>query len=142
MQYSAWLTLFGHVYAAAGNKREVIGVLRIGPRIDLRSISDRYARTPRFVRFAARETYDRYLRANRVEHGVESYDEVCTAHPGIDLRSGRQSAVALRLRRAACTMAGRGQACTSLAGRSGLSVVYLTVSGRVELVNISGRERH
>ncbi len=75
-QYSAWLTLFGHVYAAAGNKREVIGALRIGPRIDLRSISDRYARTPRFVRFAARETYDRYLRANRVEHGVESYDEV------------------------------------------------------------------
>jgi hypothetical protein len=76
MQYSAWLTLFGHVYAATPNKREVIDVLRAGPRIDLRAISDRYARTPRFVRFAARETYDRYLRANRVERGVESYDEV------------------------------------------------------------------
>jgi hypothetical protein len=75
-QYSAWLTLFGHTYAAAANKRDVIAVLGSGPRIDLQTISDRYAGTPRLVRFAARETYDRYLKVNRVERGVESYDEV------------------------------------------------------------------
>jgi hypothetical protein len=75
-QYSAWLTLFGHIYAATGNDRDIIEALHAGPRIDLRTISDRYARTPRLVRFAARETYDRYLRVNRVEKGVESYDEV------------------------------------------------------------------
>ena len=76
MQYSAWLTIFGHVYAAAGNKRAIFARLDMGPRIDLRAISDRYADTPRVVRFAARETYDRYLKANRVERGVESYDGV------------------------------------------------------------------
>ena len=75
-QYSAWLTLFGHVYAATGNKRDVFKVLNAGPRIDLRAISDRYAETPRLVRFAARETYDRYLKANRVQRGIESYDGV------------------------------------------------------------------
>jgi hypothetical protein len=75
-QYSAWLALFGHVYAATGNNRDVFRELNPGPRIDLRAIADRYARTSRIVRLAARETYDRYLRANRVEHGVESYDDV------------------------------------------------------------------
>ncbi len=75
-QYSAWLTLFGHVISAAGNRDEVLKALAIGPRIDLRAISDRYANTPRLVRFAARETYDRYLKANRVERGVDSYDAV------------------------------------------------------------------
>jgi hypothetical protein len=75
-QYSAWLALFGHVYAATGNDRDVIAELKQGPRIDLRAIADRYARTSRLVRLAARETYDRYLRANRVERGVESYDDV------------------------------------------------------------------
>jgi hypothetical protein len=75
-QYSAWLALFGHVYAATGNDRDVFRDLDSGPRIDLRVIADRYARTSRFVRLAARETYDRYLRANHVERGVESYDDV------------------------------------------------------------------
>jgi hypothetical protein len=74
-QYSAWLTLFGHVMSAVGNK-EPVKALAVGPRIDLTAISDRYANTPRLVRFAARETYDRYLKANRVERGVDSYDAV------------------------------------------------------------------
>jgi hypothetical protein len=75
-QYSAWLSVFGHVYAAAGEKRAILQGLHAGPRIDLRTISDRYANTPRLVRFAARETYDRYLKANGVERGVDSYDGV------------------------------------------------------------------
>jgi hypothetical protein len=75
-QYSGWLTLYGHVYAAADNRRALQQSLTAGPRIDLRAIAERYARTPRLVRFAARESYDRYLKANRVERGVESYDAV------------------------------------------------------------------
>ena len=75
-RYSAALTLIGHAYAAASNAREAMKALQTGPSIDLRIISDRYATTPRLVRFAARETYDRYLKANRVERGVESYDAV------------------------------------------------------------------
>jgi hypothetical protein len=75
-QYSAWLALFPHVYAASGRKQELFQQLHSGPRIDLQMIAERYARTSRLVRFAARETYDRYLKANRVERGVESYDAV------------------------------------------------------------------
>jgi len=75
-QYSAWLAIFGHAYAAAEHKRDIAADLRAGPRIDLRTISDRYAGTPRMMRFAARETYDRYLKANRVARGIESYDGV------------------------------------------------------------------
>ncbi len=75
-QYSAWLGLFGHAFSAAKDKRAMLRTLEAGPRIDLQAIADRYARTPRVVRFAARETYDRYLKANRVERGVESYDAV------------------------------------------------------------------
>jgi Protein of unknown function (DUF3810) len=75
-QYSAWLALFGHALSAAQGKRAILRAMQPGPRIDLQAIADRYAQTPRVVRFAARETYDRYLKANRVERGVESYDAV------------------------------------------------------------------
>lgn len=75
-QYSAWLGLFGHAFDAAHDKRTMLRSLQPGPRIDLQAIADRYAETPPVVRFAARETYDRYLKANRVERGVESYDAV------------------------------------------------------------------
>jgi hypothetical protein len=75
-QYSAWLALFGHALGAAHDKRAMLRAMQPGPRIDLQAIADRYAQTPRVVRFAARETYDRYLKANRVERGVESYDAV------------------------------------------------------------------
>ena len=36
----------------------------------------RYRQTSGVLRFAARESYDRYLKANRVERGIESYDAV------------------------------------------------------------------
>jgi Protein of unknown function (DUF3810) len=77
-QYSGWLALFGHSVAglAAPERRAVFAVLDKGPREDLAAIAARYEATSRIVRVAARETYDRYLKANRVAEGIESYDAV------------------------------------------------------------------
>ncbi|HEY2431983.1 MAG TPA: DUF3810 family protein [Vicinamibacterales bacterium] len=71
-QYSAALEMIG--YAAPG--RPLGALLDIGPRIDLTAIAYRYAHTSRVLRVAARQGYDTYLKANRVERGVESYDAV------------------------------------------------------------------
>jgi hypothetical protein len=72
-QYSAWLMMFGYLDLAA---RSVEPALDIGPRTDLFSIARRYARTNPVLRAAARRSYDAYLKANRVEAGVVSYDLV------------------------------------------------------------------
>ncbi len=72
-QYSAWLGLLGH---ARATDRNVFKELDVGPRIDIFAMSARYFDTPRLLRFAARESYDKYLKANRVAKGVESYDAV------------------------------------------------------------------
>ena len=71
-RYSAALMTLG--YAAPG--RAMRDALDIGPRIDVFAIRMRYSRTSGALRFAARESYDKYLKANRVEKGVESYDAV------------------------------------------------------------------
>ena len=70
-RYSAALMLIGY---APG--RRALRDLDLGPRIDLYAIQHRYAQTSGVLRFAARESYDRYLKANRVEKGIESYDAV------------------------------------------------------------------
>jgi len=71
-RYSAALMTLGY----AAPSRAMRDGLDIGPRIDLFAIRMRYARTSGALRFAAREGYDKYLKANRVEKGVESYDAV------------------------------------------------------------------
>jgi hypothetical protein len=71
-QYSAALMLIGYT---AGS-RPLHEVLDPGPRLDLSTIRQRYRQTSGALRFAARESYDRYLKANRVERGIESYDAV------------------------------------------------------------------
>jgi hypothetical protein len=68
-QYSAALAMIGYHMP----KKEV---LDLGPRIDIFAISYRYSRTNETLRFAARQGYDKYLKANRVERGIESYDAV------------------------------------------------------------------
>lgn len=70
-RYSAALVMIGYASPQVGLRR-----LEIGPRTDLYAIRTRYLRTSPVVRNAAREGYDRYLKANRVERGVESYDAV------------------------------------------------------------------
>ena len=71
-RYSAALMLIGY----APGTRALKDSLELGPRIDLYAIRQRYAQTSGVLRFAARESYDRYLKANRVEKGIESYDAV------------------------------------------------------------------
>lgn len=77
-QYSGWLALFSHSAGALPpvERRAALTALEAGPRQDLAAIAARYAATSRIVRVAARETYDRYLKANRVTEGIESYDAV------------------------------------------------------------------
>jgi hypothetical protein len=71
-QYSAALMLVGYVEPA----RSLRVALDIGPRIDLWMLRYRYQQTNAALRFAAQRGYDAYLKANRVEKGVESYDAV------------------------------------------------------------------
>jgi hypothetical protein len=68
-QYSAALALLGY----ASPRRPALDP---GPRLDIFAISYRYSRTNQTLRFAARQGYDKFLKANRVERGVESYDAV------------------------------------------------------------------
>jgi hypothetical protein len=74
-QYSGWLFAYqlgaGSVPRAT---RRQIAPLDAGPRNDIRAIVARYQRASPMVRHAAREVYDSYLRANRVEEGIASYD--------------------------------------------------------------------
>ena len=78
-QYSGWLFLYSEV---AGGLRgpartEVAARLGPGPRADLAAIRARLARqVDRRVFAAGRRVYDQYLKANRVESGVESYGHV------------------------------------------------------------------
>ena len=71
-QYSAALALIGY----AGPVKPLKDALDVGPRIDIYAIRYRYSRTNRVLRVAARQGYDTFLKANRVERGVESYDAV------------------------------------------------------------------
>lgn len=78
-QYSGWLSLYGELARAVnGSERAALsGALAAGPRADRRAIRDRYAREvdPR-VSAVGWRVYDSYLKANRVEAGAASYDEV------------------------------------------------------------------
>jgi hypothetical protein len=76
-QYSASLAMIG--YAPPGRA----GALDIGPRLDLLAIRERYRYTNAVLRTAASRGYDTYLKANRVEKGVESYDAVVQLILGI-----------------------------------------------------------
>jgi hypothetical protein len=83
-RYSAALALIGY----AGPRAALEDALDLGPRSDIFAIGYRYARTNQTLRFAARQGYDKYLKANRVERGVESYDAVVQLilGTGLDVR--------------------------------------------------------
>jgi hypothetical protein len=68
-QYSAWLALLGSLQPFVPKDARLDG----GPRSDLAALRYRYTRTSPVLRAAARESYDWYLKANRVESGIESY---------------------------------------------------------------------
>jgi len=77
-QYSGWLAIYRHVIGQLppADRRAAGAQLDDGPRKDLAEIAARYARSSPLVRHVARDAYDAYLRANRVESGIEDYDEV------------------------------------------------------------------
>ena len=80
-RYSAALMVLGY----APGSRPLSKALQPGPQIDLFAIRHRYTQTSGALRFAARESYDRYLKANRVERGIESYDAVVQLILGVEL---------------------------------------------------------
>jgi Protein of unknown function (DUF3810) len=80
-QYSGWLFLYSEVARVLppAERNPVTASLGEGPRSDLQAIQARLQRqlSPR-ISTAGWRAYDRYLRANRVEAGAESYDQVVT----------------------------------------------------------------
>jgi hypothetical protein len=83
-RYSAALMMIDYV-RPPGDLRQV---LAIGPRTDLYAIRERYAHTSRTLQLAAREGYNAYLKANRVQAGVVSYDLVVQLVLGTALDEG------------------------------------------------------
>ena len=76
-RYSGWLAAYQHVVAALPRGvRRSLPPLDAGPQSDLRAMAERYARSSPVIRDAARDVYDKYLRANRVPEGIASYDAV------------------------------------------------------------------
>jgi hypothetical protein len=77
-RYSGWLTAYQHL--AGVLSREERQALRAGlsPAVvaDLDAIHRRLSRASPRISSAARGAYDTYLRANRVEEGIASYDAV------------------------------------------------------------------
>lgn len=80
-QYSAWLFLYWEVRSVVGTaeRAAIDAALAPGPRADLEAVADRIRRgqLPR-LRTISWTAYDHYLKANRVEEGVRSYDAVIT----------------------------------------------------------------
>ncbi len=90
-QYSGWLFLYAELVAALDERAraDVQSSLSPGPRADLAAIRERVLRQidPRLAA-AGRRVYDRYLKANRVEEGVESYGQVVKLVLGVRFRPG------------------------------------------------------
>ncbi len=90
-QYSGWLFLFEELLPVVRqpvvrqqNQSELFHRLGPGPLEDLRALSER--RQKNVNRAASRTSeriYDRYLKANRVQAGIASYDEVVRLALGV-----------------------------------------------------------
>jgi hypothetical protein len=80
-QYSAWLFLYWEVSSVvpAADRTALARALDAGPRADVSAVIERVQRgqLPR-LRRVSWAAYDQYLKANRVEEGVRSYDAVIT----------------------------------------------------------------
>jgi hypothetical protein len=90
-QYSGWLFMFEEIMRAVPNDRRepLITRLERGPREDLRAIREREAlHVNRRLAAAGWRAYDSYLKANRVEAGSKSYDEVVRLALGLRVAAG------------------------------------------------------
>jgi hypothetical protein len=80
-QYSGWLFLYWQIAGQldASERSRLADMLDDGPRDDLQAIAERLRRGQfPLLRTVSWRVYDRYLKANRVDEGVRSYDEVLT----------------------------------------------------------------
>ena len=77
-QYSGWLSMYLQVRRDVSSETlaRLDASLARGPRADLAAIAKRLAAGQPAVQRASWSAYDRFLKANRVEEGVRSYDEV------------------------------------------------------------------
>ena len=90
-RYSGWLAIYEHVAASLprADRTPLAAQLAAGPRRDLRG-----RRRPlraghrRSSATAARDVYDTYLRANRVDEGVANYAVVVRLMLGAGLEDG------------------------------------------------------
>ena len=89
-RYSGWLAIFEHVVASVpkADRPRLTAQLAAGPRRDLQEAAARYAKASPVIRTAARDVYDTYLRANRVNEGVASYTAVVRLMLGTGLEGG------------------------------------------------------
>jgi hypothetical protein len=88
-QYSGWLDAYILTTNALPRAaRRTLPRLDDGPREDLRSITARYQRSSPVVRNAAREVYDSYLKANRIEEGIANYGVVLQLILGTKFEGG------------------------------------------------------
>jgi hypothetical protein len=78
LRYSGALAVLPHVLAGLprDRQRDVIKELADGPRQDLTAIRRRLSEQRPWVHAVAWQSYDRFLRANRVSEGVARYDAV------------------------------------------------------------------
>lgn len=77
-RYSGWVALYPHLLGGVseGGRAAIQKQLAPGPREDFRRIAARLEETDPRIRSAANTTYDKFLKANRVPEGIESYDAV------------------------------------------------------------------
>jgi hypothetical protein len=78
-RYSAWLSMYAQIASelARTDREAVQQRLGPGPAGDLRALAEKTRReTSRAAREVGTAVYDRFLKANRLESGVRSYDEV------------------------------------------------------------------
>lgn len=87
-QYSGWMAAYGRaVNALPRTARASLPRLDEGPRADFAAVSKRLRRASPVVSGAARQVYDSYLKANRIEEGIANYDSVLQLMLGTDLGS-------------------------------------------------------
>ena len=89
-QYSGWLSAYEHVAGALPGPERAILQKTLSPGVlaDLAAARTRLAAASPVVTAAARQTYDTYLRANRVEEGIRSYNAVVRLMLGTTFEPG------------------------------------------------------
>jgi hypothetical protein len=90
-RYSGWLFMYAEAIGAVrgGEGAAIAAQLTDGPRADLRAMRERTLRhVNRRVSAAGWRVYDSYLKANRVEAGTASYDEVIRLALGLRVSRG------------------------------------------------------